>query len=90
MRHSHASMLFAAGVDIVEISKRLGHADPSITLKVYSHLFRSDDPKSAAAINATLARLRKPESKTITLVPTHRVWVPVGCQFRLSSQLAFR
>jgi integrase len=52
-------MLIASGVDIVEISKRLGHAEPSITLKIYSHLFRSDDAKSAAAINATLARLSR-------------------------------
>ena len=59
LRHTHASMLIAAGVDIVEISKRLGHADPSITLKVYAHLFRSDDSKSAAAINTTLERLWK-------------------------------
>jgi integrase len=59
LRHSHASMLIAANVDIVEISKRLGHADPSITLKIYAHLFLSDDSKSAAAINATVARLGK-------------------------------
>jgi hypothetical protein len=30
---------------------------PSITLKVYAHLFRSDDSRSAAAINAALERL---------------------------------
>ncbi len=59
LRHTHASMLIASGVDIVEISRRLGHADPSITLKVYSHLFRSDDSKSAAAINEALSRLGK-------------------------------
>lgn len=59
LRHTHASLLVAAGVDIVEISKRLGHADPSITLKVYAHLFRTDDAKSAAAIDTTLARLGK-------------------------------
>ena len=59
LRHTHASMLIAARVDIVEISKRLGHADPSITLKVYAHLFRSDDSQSAQAINATLTRLGK-------------------------------
>lgn len=57
LRHTHASMLIASGVDIVEISKRLGHADPAITLKVYAHLFRSDDSKSATAINATVDRL---------------------------------
>ena len=59
LRHSHASMLIAANVDIVESSKRLGHADPSITLKTYAHLFRSDDSKSAVAINTTLTRLRQ-------------------------------
>jgi integrase len=40
-------------VDIVTISKRLGHAKPDITLRIYAHLFRKDDGK-AAAINAAL------------------------------------
>jgi integrase len=54
LRHSHASQLIDAGVDIVTISKRLGHASPDVTLRVYAHLFRRDDGK-AAAINAALA-----------------------------------
>jgi integrase len=54
LRHTHASQLIDAGVDIVTISKRLGHAKPDITLRVYSHLFRNDDGKAAAAINAAL------------------------------------
>ena len=33
-RHSHASMLIRAGVDILTISRRLGHAQASITLNV--------------------------------------------------------
>ncbi|HYA30057.1 MAG TPA: hypothetical protein VEI95_14650 [Acidobacteriota bacterium] len=37
-----------AGVDIVTISKRLGHAKPDITLRIYAHLFRKDDGKAAA------------------------------------------
>jgi integrase len=52
LRHTHASQLIDAGVDIVTISKRLGHAKPDITLRVYAHLFRKDDGKAAAAINA--------------------------------------
>lgn len=56
LRHTHASQLIDAGVDIVTISKRLGHAKPDITLRVYAHLFRNDDGKAAAAINASLAR----------------------------------
>jgi integrase len=55
LRHTHASQLIDAGVDIVTISKRLGHASPAITLKVYAHLFRKDDGKAAEAINAALA-----------------------------------
>jgi integrase len=52
LRHTHASHLVDAGVDIVTISKRLGHAKPDITLRIYAHLFRNDDSKAAAAINA--------------------------------------
>src|SRR5262249_36821345 len=55
LRHTHASQLIDAGVDIVTISKRLGHAKPDITLRIYAHLFRNDDSKAAAAINAALA-----------------------------------
>ena len=36
-RHTHASLLIAAGADIVAVSRRLGHANPAITLSVYSH-----------------------------------------------------
>ena len=41
-------------MDIVTISKRLGHAKPDITLRIYAHLFQKDDGKAAAAINASL------------------------------------
>jgi integrase len=43
-----------AGVGIVTIRKRLGHANPDITLRIYAHLFRKDDGKAAAAINSIL------------------------------------
>jgi integrase len=46
-------------VDVVTISRRLGHASPAITLKVYAHLFRKDDSKAAEAINAALANKNK-------------------------------
>jgi integrase len=56
LRHTHASQLIDESVDIVTISKRLGHAKPDITLRIYAHLFRKDDGKAAAAINAALNR----------------------------------
>jgi len=54
LRHTHASLLIDKGVDVVTISKRLGHASPAITLNVYAHLFRKDDGKAAEAINRAL------------------------------------
>jgi len=54
LRHTHASQLIAEGVDIVTISKRLGHATANVTLGVYAHLFAMDDSKAAAAINRAL------------------------------------
>ena len=51
LRHSHASALIAAGLDVVAVSRRLGHASPALTLSVYSHLFVSKDSEAAAAID---------------------------------------
>ena len=56
LRHTHASMLIAAGIDVVTVSRRLGHAKPDVTLRVYSHLFAKDDAAAAAAINAALSQ----------------------------------
>ena len=55
LRHTHASQLIDAGVDIVTISRRLGHASPNVTLGIYAHPFRKSDDKAAQAINAALA-----------------------------------
>lgn len=49
LRHTHASQLIAAGVDVVMISRRLGHASPTITLRVYAHLFAATDDRAAQA-----------------------------------------
>ena len=57
LRHSHASQLIDGGVDVVTISKRLGHSNPNITLRTYAHLYRQRDDKAAEAINEAMARL---------------------------------
>jgi len=46
MRHTHASQLIASGVPIPVVSKRLGHANASITLRVYAAAV--DDAQVAA------------------------------------------
>ena len=43
IRHTHATQLLANGVPILEVSKRLGHANASITLNKYGHAIKGYD-----------------------------------------------
>jgi integrase len=45
-RHSHASVLCNAGVNIKEIARRLGHSDVETTLKTYSHLYPTEEERA--------------------------------------------
>jgi integrase len=53
LRHTHASTLIAAGIDVLTISRRLGHGSPAITLGVYGHLVKTDD-RAAEAMEQVL------------------------------------
>jgi integrase len=55
LRHFSATQAIAAGYDPVTVSKRLGHADPSITLRVYGHAVEQRDRELAASLGKTLA-----------------------------------
>lgn len=39
LRHGYASLLIAEGLNVVFVSRQLGHSSPDITLRVYAHLF---------------------------------------------------
>jgi len=54
LRHSHASALISAGMDAVTVCRRLGHANPSITLSVYSHMFQNSDDRAAEILDDLL------------------------------------
>jgi integrase len=43
LRHTHASQLIASGMDILTVSRRLGHSSAAITLTVYGHLLSPED-----------------------------------------------
>lgn len=55
LRHFSATQGIAAGYDAVTVGARLGHADPSITLDVYSHAIEQRDRELAATLGSTLA-----------------------------------
>ena len=56
LRHTHASVLISAGLDVVTVSRRPGYASPALTLSVYSHLFKNNDDEVAAALDDALAK----------------------------------
>ena len=48
LRHAFASLLIAKKLNVVFVSRQLGHASPTITLDVYAHLFEQADHAVAA------------------------------------------
>lgn len=50
LRHTQATQLLANGVDVKTVQARLGHSDPSITLKWYAHAMPENDQAAAALI----------------------------------------
>ena len=43
LRHTYVSYLLANGVEVLTISKLIGHKDPTITLNTYSHLLKEKE-----------------------------------------------
>jgi integrase len=54
LRHTHATMLLEAGVDISVVSRRLGHADVGFTARVYTHVTARLQLDAAAKLSAYL------------------------------------
>ncbi|WP_314409976.1 tyrosine-type recombinase/integrase [Streptomyces kroppenstedtii] len=56
LRHFYASALLDAGENIKAISEYMGHADPAMTLRVYSHLMLDSRDRARRAIDAVFQR----------------------------------
>jgi hypothetical protein len=44
-------------MDVLTISRRLGHGSPTITLGVYAHLFHNTDDRAAQIMESALGRV---------------------------------
>jgi integrase len=56
LRHTAGSIMLAAGVPLIVVSRQLGHANPQITAQVYAHLLTDEQLDIAAgALEALLA-----------------------------------
>jgi hypothetical protein len=56
-RHTHAAWLLSAGRPELEVQRRLGHADPATTRKVYGHLTREASAETLRFLEDYLAPL---------------------------------
>lgn len=57
LRHTYASMLYEAGVDIKSAQRFLGHADIEMTLAVYTHLTKFKEDEAISSLNAHLDKI---------------------------------
>lgn len=53
-RHFYASALIAAGCDVVTVQRALGHAQASITLDTYSHLWPNAEDRTRSAVRGLM------------------------------------
>ncbi len=56
LRHSHASMLINNGVDVLVVSQRLGHSNPTTTLNTYSHLYKEKSVIATKVLETLLSK----------------------------------
>ena len=70
LRHTHASELLSKGVPIPTVAKRLGHANPSITLSIYAHALEADELAAAkiwddAMVDVISANKKRPAGRML-------------------------
>lgn len=58
-RHTAASIMIARGVDILTVSKMLGHSSTSMTLDVYGHAIEESKRKAAECISNAILRKKQ-------------------------------
>lgn len=63
LRHTQASLMLAAGVDLKVIQKRLGHKDFATTANTYSHLLQGAQDEAVSKVDAMMM-LRAPKNES--------------------------
>jgi len=54
LRHTYASLLIKQGENLKYIQSQMGHANPSVTLNTYSHLFGTVNQEAACRLENTI------------------------------------
>lgn len=56
LRHTSATLLISQNVDVKTVSNRLGHAQTSTTMDIYSHALQKMDEQAAATLDNLLTK----------------------------------
>ena len=56
LRHTYGSLLIAQGVDVVTVSKLMGHSSPAVTLKIYAHIINQRAIEAADKLETLLIK----------------------------------
>lgn len=59
LRHTHASILLYQGVNILNVSKRLGHSSMETTMSTYLHVIKELEDKDVELINSVFDEVYK-------------------------------
>ena len=73
LRHTHASMLIGSGMDVLTISRRLGHASATVTLSVYAHMIAGGDDRAAQIVDQMFGSKMVASSEGKPLIPSRFV-----------------
>lgn len=61
-RHSHASLLANSGINIQEISRRLGHSNIEMTWNTYSHLYPKEEERATDVLDDIIISPTSPKN----------------------------
>lgn len=65
LRHYCASALISGGASVKQVQQMLGHANATVTLSTYSHLFHGDEDRTRTVLDAALDGLPAALSATL-------------------------
>jgi integrase len=68
LRHTAATILINAGLNVKAVSQRMGHANPNVTLAVYAHAYKTADQEAADIIGSVISK-RTPATEKSVVVP---------------------
>lgn len=70
LRHTFASQLLCNGANILYVSQQLGHANPQVTMRIYSHWIPNDSQRKVVNCLPTLERQPVSERESVSVTGT--------------------